>query len=235
MNDSTKTESRSWLGKLMPKLKKQGPRKKIFVAIGSPTGGFRYTRFGNSPQSDKRSDVKDAQDSFSTASNSSGAAPMDFIEWTVDGRTGLYGGNMTKDRVPHGRGTIVFTNGDKYEGPFKDGNMHGLDAVFTRSDGRGKYKGEFQNNKRHGHGEYKTKSRFYVGQFESGKRHGEGSQYYLDGSIDFDGRWIRGEPEIDIDTNEPELRKIFSELFEEGEETTSSTEYYDGVIESLRQ
>lgn len=123
------------------------------------------------------------------------------IEWrfkSPDCRVGWYTGPLLNSEVPHGRGTCVLESGDKYDGPFDKGDMHGPSATFIESNGN-IYRGDFFNNLPDGFGTYKTSSRRYVGKFECGKPNGEGTLYYPDGSIDFVGRWVDGEPVVDIE------------------------------------
>jgi hypothetical protein len=123
------------------------------------------------------------------------------IEWrfkSPDNRVGWYTGPLLNKEVPHGRGTCVLESGDKYDGPFDKGDMHGPSATFIESNGN-IYRGDFFNNLPDGFGTYKTSSRCYVGKFECGKPHGNGTLYYHDGSIDFVGRWVDGEPIVDIE------------------------------------
>lgn len=35
--------------------------------------------------------------------------------------------------MPNGMGKYVYTNGDMYEGPFKNGIQHGIGRYFTKS------------------------------------------------------------------------------------------------------
>jgi hypothetical protein len=126
------------------------------------------------------------------------------IEWEfTPTMAGWYSGPLLDQSIPHGRGSCVLDNGDKYEGPFHEGKMHGPSAELIKSDGT-VYKGDVFNNLAHGYGTYRTSRLRYVGQFECGMPHGQGAQYYLDGSIDFEGQWTFGETvvglkELDLD------------------------------------
>mmetsp|Transcript_29981 Transcript_29981/g.49500 ORF Transcript_29981/g.49500 Transcript_29981/m.49500 type:complete len:379 (+) Transcript_29981:44-1180(+) len=137
------------------------------------------------------------------------------IEWEIqypeEMISGWYQGPLLNNEIPHGRGIFSLANGDKYEGSFDMGSMHGLNAVFTEADGS-IYRGEFQNNLRHGRGKYLTPCRRYVGEFEYGKPHGEGTQFYLDGSVDFEGSWVFGEPSVEVAIDDCEMRDILEEL-----------------------
>ena len=59
--------------------------------------------------------------------------------------TCTYTGEVNADGVPDGRGTAVFSNGDKCEGSFVNGGITGDDITYQFSDGD-KFVGSFQNN-----------------------------------------------------------------------------------------
>ena len=50
----------------------------------------------------------------------------------------------------NGKGTYLYSNGEKYEGMFKNSKRHGR-GILNFPDGN-KYIGQFKNDKRHGHG-----------------------------------------------------------------------------------
>ena len=56
-----------------------------------------------------------------------------------------YTGEVNADGVPDGHGTAVFSNGDKCEGTFVNGDITGDDITYQFSDGD-KFVGTFQNN-----------------------------------------------------------------------------------------
>jgi hypothetical protein len=136
------------------------------------------------------------------------------IEWELQSpemTSGWYEGQLVNNEIPHGKGTFSFANGDKYEGSFDMGAIHGPNAVYTEADGS-VYRGEFQNNLRHGQGNYLTPRRRYIGSFEYGKPHGQGTQFYLDGSVDFEGDWVFGEPYLDVDIDDSMMRSLLEEI-----------------------
>ena len=59
--------------------------------------------------------------------------------------TCTYTGEVNADGVPDGHGTAVFSNGDKCEGSFVNGDITGDDITYQFSDGD-KFVGSFQNN-----------------------------------------------------------------------------------------
>ena len=76
---------------------------------------------------------------------------------------------------------MVYSNGDKYDGEWKDGQRHGR-GTMTDYDGS-IYTGEFKDGYLHGQGtmvdEDGTK---YVGEWKNDEEHGQGTMTYLNGS-----------------------------------------------------
>ncbi|KAL3917952.1 MAG: hypothetical protein SGARI_007588 [Bacillariaceae sp.] len=60
------------------------------------------------------------------------------------GLEGTYTGPV-KDGMPHGVGSIRFSNGDTYLGEMKSGKMSGKGTLFSKS--RGVMRGQFENNR----------------------------------------------------------------------------------------
>ena len=90
--------------------------------------------------------------------------------------------------------SIHITNGDKYEGEWKDDKMHGH-GTYTFHDGD-KYEGEWKDDKMHGQGIYTWANREkYVGDFKYGKQHGQGTNTYANGDKyvgEWKDRWASG-------------------------------------------
>lgn len=61
----------------------------------------------------------------------------------------LYTGAMEKGQM-HGKGALVYPNGEKYEGDFQHGKRHGY-GVYSYADG-GRFEGEWVDDKVHGRG-----------------------------------------------------------------------------------
>ena len=55
-----------------------------------------------------------------------------------------------KNELPDGKGIMIYEDGSKYDGEWKEGQKDGK-GTFTASDGM-KYVGEFKHGKNHGHG-----------------------------------------------------------------------------------
>jgi len=83
--------------------------------------------------------------------------------------------------VPTTISVVSFPNGDRYEGEFRNGLMHGWGVYVSKLGDR--YEGMFANDLRNGSGTQTTTSGDrYTGMFVSGIRHGLGSLAQSDGS-----------------------------------------------------
>mmetsp|Transcript_68697 Transcript_68697/g.128167 ORF Transcript_68697/g.128167 Transcript_68697/m.128167 type:complete len:409 (+) Transcript_68697:145-1371(+) len=73
-------------------------------------------------------------------------------------------------------GTLIYPNGDKYAGQFKDDMRHGEGSYYTHRDGS-HYTGQWFRNDKHGQGSFICSSNGakYTGQFQYHKAHGEGT------------------------------------------------------------
>ena len=80
-------------------------------------------------------------------------------------------------------GTMTFTNGNKYVGEWKDGDLHGQ-GTYTWASSESKYVGGFKDGKRHGQGTYTyANGDKYVGEFKNNKQHGQVTHTYADGTV----------------------------------------------------
>ena len=80
----------------------------------------------------------------------------------------------------NGYGTFKFSNGVEYQGEFKNGKYNGIGQSKYKSGD--KYNGRFKNNKKHGYGIYMFKSgNKYKGEFKNDLIHGRGEFSYLAG------------------------------------------------------
>jgi hypothetical protein len=84
-------------------------------------------------------------------------------------------------------GTYTFSNGDKYEGDWRNDKRHGQ-GTSTYANG-GKYVGEYQDNKKTGIGTFffSTGDK-YIGNFKDDVRYGEGTYIFADGRV-WQGQW----------------------------------------------
>ena len=88
-------------------------------------------------------------------------------------------------------GTLTFDSGEKYVGEWKDGKKHGKGTyIYTNGEKEeeleavsSSYVGEFKDGKRHGHGTYRhTSGSKYVGEYKDGKKHGQGTVTFTNGN-----------------------------------------------------
>ena len=84
-----------------------------------------------------------------------------------------YEGGRNQDGKYHGKGTLIWSNGQKYVGEFKDGKWdgQGVFAFFDKS-----YVGEFKDDEYHGQGTFTFSNvKKYVGEWGNGRKTGEGT------------------------------------------------------------
>ena len=91
-----------------------------------------------------------------------------------------------KNGQPHGKGTMTFADGYKYEGEWKDGMANGKGTITYPDEGKYEgelYEGEFKDNRYHGKGTLtSTDGAKYVGEFKDNRYHGKGEHTFPDGS-----------------------------------------------------
>jgi hypothetical protein len=97
----------------------------------------------------------------------------------ISGLQFSYHGQTNAALEPHGKGDMLFENGDVYRGHWRKGKLHGFGVVEFSN--RKKYVGAFQNGKQHGFGKFTWHDgEFYEGEWKFGF---------------FDGRGIYGTPD----------------------------------------
>ena len=93
----------------------------------------------------------------------------------------------------NGQGTYVYSDGDKYEGQWKDDKRHGKGTVTYRGqDGNvvEKYEGDWYEGKMHGFGRYVyADGGVYEGQWVDGKMCGKGTYVFPNGNK-YEGEWV---------------------------------------------
>ena len=97
---------------------------------------------------------------------------------------------------PHGRGTLVLSNGRTYEGNWVDGKLHGH-GTLTNATKTVTYTGQWRDHMKHGRGEERINEERYVGQFELNERHGTGNVAPDNRSTVYEGEWKAGERDGD--------------------------------------
>eukprot|EP01006_Ploeotia_vitrea_P053660 TRINITY_DN67806_c2_g1_i1.p1 TRINITY_DN67806_c2_g1~~TRINITY_DN67806_c2_g1_i1.p1 ORF type:complete len:180 (+),score=29.11 TRINITY_DN67806_c2_g1_i1:331-870(+) len=101
-----------------------------------------------------------------------------------------YTGDLTKDGMRQGKGTLKCVNGSVYEGDWLNDKLHGQGVVTFSSENR--YEGEFKAGMRCGKGTYTWKSGAeYTGSWKNDTKHGHGRYKYADGTV-FEGEFEMG-------------------------------------------
>ena len=87
----------------------------------------------------------------------------------------IYFGEYRIDKfTPHGRGILIYKNGDRYYGNFENGKKNKIGIYYFKKNGA-KYQGEWEDNKMNGYGKYfYPNGTIYEGYFKQNKRHGYG-------------------------------------------------------------
>ena len=104
---------------------------------------------------------------------------------------GRYEGSWhAASRCPHNQGSMLYIDGETYDGRWKFGIRHGWGAA-TFMDGS-TYEGKWKNDEFCGKGKFTSSNGDrYVGSWEQGLRHGKGSYMWTNGNT-YDGSWDRG-------------------------------------------
>ena len=92
--------------------------------------------------------------------------------------------------IAHGRGLLIYKNGDKYLGNFENGKKSKLGIYYFKNGA--KYKGQWENNKLNGYGiYYYANGTIYEGYFKDNKRNGSGILTTSNGDI-YESQWENG-------------------------------------------
>lgn len=110
----------------------------------------------------------------------------------IDGS--VYVGEYVQDTVsskPHGYGNAYFSNGEQYEGEWRDGRPHGY-GILKVGDGS-HYEGEFCDGRMHGQGTRTLNNGDrYEGNWRDGVPQGYGKMSYYASGCEFEGEWENG-------------------------------------------
>ena len=103
---------------------------------------------------------------------------------------GTYTGNWLNDKL-HGKGKMVWVNGDSYEGEYKEDLRNGYGRmIFKNGD---IYEGNFLNGQMHGKGKYIWKNgEIFEGNFKNGIMDGEGRIDYKQIQVRAEGVFQNG-------------------------------------------
>jgi hypothetical protein len=99
---------------------------------------------------------------------------------TLNGDT--YEGYVTSSLLRHGHGKLTYSNGDIFEGEFKNGKKYGHGKYMYKNGDV--YEGEYKDGEKHGHGKcvYKNGD-VYEGEYKDGKKYGHGKCVYKNGDV----------------------------------------------------
>jgi len=86
-------------------------------------------------------------------------------------------------------GTLIWSNGDQYNGSFRNGQREGHGTITWQAGGE--YVGEWHANCMHGTGTRRyVNGNMYNGEYDQNQRHGNGRLYYANGDM-YHGEWMR--------------------------------------------
>lgn len=127
---------------------------------------------------------------------------------------GQYTGKLIDGVRDSKSATLEWSNGDKYDGGFKNGLRHGFGKyleqggsrvyegmwALSQKEGRGyekfangdTYTGEYSHDKFHGQGELVTRGGRYKGSFKEGLKEGMGSMVFTRTNTRYEGLWKAG-------------------------------------------
>lgn len=135
-----------------------------------------------------------------------------------------------------GEGTYTFKNGEEMIGTFKDNQIWNGNGYIQLSE-KSYYKGEIKEGKRNGEGfiqfedgsNYKgtffademsgsgtihySDGKYYIGEVVDGYCHGNGKLYSASNVLEFEGEWIKNEPQPKVKTPYEIFSPIFNECF----------------------
>lgn len=99
-------------------------------------------------------------------------------------------GEFEDGKPANGRGSMLYPNGNRYDGEYRNGQRNGC-GTFTFDNGR-RYVGEFQNDLFSGRGVWMLENGDrYIGDFEFNRCNGEGVYIFADGTSQ-SGIWQQG-------------------------------------------
>ena len=103
----------------------------------------------------------------------------------------IYYGELSKnENKRHGRGIMIWDNGDKYEGYWKDDKANGNGELINYNGDI--YIGEWIDDKKNGHGIYKCRNgSYYEGLWKDNIQEGKGKEKWIDGTM-FEGEYKKG-------------------------------------------
>ena len=99
----------------------------------------------------------------------------------------VYLGERNEKNEKHGKGKMTYSNGDVYDGEWKNNKRHGEGTITFQN--KTTYKGRWINDKINGYGEFKYfNGDSYEGTFHNGVKSGDGKMTYENGNV-YKGFW----------------------------------------------
>ncbi len=112
----------------------------------------------------------------------------------TDGKTASYYAGCWKDGRRHGYGTVLYENGNRYVGEFRNGFPNGS-GEFRWQGAGSHYIGEVADSDLNGTGTLVIPGLLeYTGSWKAGSRHGAGTERFVDGLLEYRGAYVEGKP-----------------------------------------
>ena len=132
------------------------------------------------------------------------------IEYYANGKK-KYEGNFSNDKYEDIEAKFYYENGDLYIGGFKNGEKNGIGSIYMA-----KFEGHFLNDEYESGKLYSENREYYNGPFKNGKKEGKGVEYYKDGKIKYEGKFLDGKYEDDNGKYYYETGEIYTGQFKNG-------------------
>ena len=166
---------------------KFGPKTRKSVREWQSKAGHAVTGELTSEQIRELLEGREAR-SVSTPSSATAQTSGDLTTKSIRYHNAVYHG-QTRYGKPHGRGVKTWTDGERYEGDFVDGEL--TRGVYTWADGN-RYEGEWRNYEPHGRGVFTwADGGRYEGDFIDGNRTGRGVYTWANGNR-YEGDFVSG-------------------------------------------
>jgi hypothetical protein len=93
-----------------------------------------------------------------------------------------------KNGMPHGQGVYVDTQGSVYKGQWAN-DLYDGQGIETWDEGNIKYEGQFKAGKKTGKGRFEFDGNYYDGEFLDGQFSGIGTYYFADDGKKYTGQF----------------------------------------------
>jgi hypothetical protein len=121
-------------------------------------------------------------------------------------------GTFKSNEIWNGKGYIQLSEKAYYKGEIKEGKRNG--EGFMQLEDGSSYKGTFLADEMTGSGTiHYADGRYYIGEVLDGYCHGNGKIYSASNELEFEGEWIKNEPQPKVKTPYEIFSPIFNECF----------------------